>query len=162
VGGQQPKNRKRQPHRGQDRERKARDETSLLPMGLWTDVREHYPADVRAVVDGMVTRGASVVDVVALAVARHMLTCRRIEELWAERAKAREDGDGEERDHEAPGVRSVQLLETVSARYLSIAQAGVRDLHAPLAADGALVELPPGMTRDELVRRVRGDHNIIN
>jgi hypothetical protein len=158
MGGQQPKNRRRQPHRGQDRERKVRDETAAMPLGLWADVREHYPADIRSVVDGMVTRGATVIDVVALAVARHLFTNQRIEELWAERAA---DRDGEH-EQNAPGVRSVQMLEQVGARYLAIAQAGVRDLHAPLAADGALIELPAGMTRDELVRRVRGDHEIIN
>lgn len=159
MSGVKPKNRRRDPHRGQDRERKARDVAGSTPRGLWTDVREHYTPEIRGIVDAMVDRGASVMDVVALAVARHLAMNKRIEDLWAERAVARES---EEHDYDAPGVRSVQMLEQVGARYLAIAQAGVRDLHAPLDSAGGMVELPDGMSREELMARVRGEHEIIN
>lgn len=161
MSGQKPKNQRRVPHRGQDRERKARDTSQSLPRGLWADVREQYPPETRAVVDGMVTRGASVMDVVSLAVAAYDVTRRRVGELWAERMAAR-TAEGDERDHEAPGVRSVQMLEQVAARYLSIAQAGVRDLHAPVEAGGTPVEVPTGLTRAELLARPRREHEIIN
>lgn len=159
MSGVKPKNRRRDPHRGQDRERKAREVSEATPRGLWSDVREHYAPEIRGIVDAMVARGASVMDVVALAIARHLAMNRRIEELWAERAVAR---SSEEHDYDAPGVRSVQMLEQVGARYLSIAQAGVRDLHAPLDTVGGVVELPDGMSREELLQRVRGEHEIIN
>lgn len=162
MSGQKPKNQRRSPHRGQDRERKTRDIAQAIPRGLWTDVREHYPPKVREQVDGMVDRGASVMDVVALATGRYLLTCSRIEELWGERAKARADPDAEDRDHEAPGVRSVQMLEQVAARYLAIAQAGVRDLNAPLDEGSALVPVPEGLTRAELAKRPKREHEIIN
>lgn len=163
MSGQKPKNQKRTPHRGQDRERKARDVSQSLPRGLWADVREQYPPETRAIVDGLVTRGASVMDVVSLAVAAYDVTRRRVAELWAERLAARAaDAEGADRDHEAPGVRSVQMLDQVAARYLSIAQAGVRDLNAPVEAGGTPVEVPTGLTRAELLARPRREHEIIN
>ena len=131
-------------------------------MGMWAATRLRYPAKVRRWVDAMVTGKASLMDVAGHAFGRFLMTEDLIDEVKAERKAAR-SGDGE-RDHEAPGLRSITLLEAVAARYLDQWRQIVNAMGPALTANDQPVRLPIGMTEPEMRARVAAleEQEIIN
>lgn len=152
---------KRAPKR-QDAARVAAASADSTPLGGWGDVRMRYPSHVRAIVDAQVARGVSIADVAACAHARYLMCEDLIETAKRERDAARADPSGDDRDHEAPGLRSIQFLEATAARYLTIYADCVKHSSAPIDAGSALVPVPEGLSRAELRARAKREHEIIN
>lgn len=151
---------KRAPKR-QDRARVAAATADATPIGGWGDVRHRYPEHIRRIVDAQVARGVSIADVAACARARYLMCEDLVEQAKREREAAHADPSADP-DHEAPGLRSIQFLEATAARYLTIYADCVKHSSAPLDEGSSLVPVPEGLTRAELVKRVKREHEIIN
>lgn len=130
---------KRAPHRGQDRERVAKQRLDQVPAGLWRDVRLEHRREVRDFVDRIAARGASLIDLYHLqaVVLRDAVLLLRAETARRDKALAED-----EKDHsKIPGAK------TLTAYMHSITQS-LKNMKSLAEAMG------PQMTQNDLPVRI--------
>ena len=136
----------RKPTRGQDRERVAKARIASLPAGAWADERDGYPEGVRASVDALAVRGASLNDVYLLQASvffgardlyRGAIAARRVAIAAA--------GEGGEYDHtRVPGHSTLLGYEHSMTQSLKHMRAIAETIGPQLTLKDLPVRVPEG------------------